>query len=62
MDTDLLIASRLNERLSVERRLVAVNTGVQSHRLAAYPGMIYRCTKHVNMQKKTCVNRALQPF
>jgi len=42
MDTDLLIANRLNERLSVERSLHDINTGVQNQRLVAYPVMIYR--------------------
>ena len=42
MDTDLLIANRLNERLSVERSLHAINTGVQNQSLVAYPVMIYR--------------------
>ena len=45
MDTDLLIANRLNERLSVERSLRDINTGVQNQRLVAYPVMIYRCTQ-----------------
>ena len=42
MDTDLLIANRLNERLSVVRSLLDINTGVQNQRLVAYPVMIYR--------------------
>ena len=41
MDTDLLIANRLNERPSVERSLHDINTGVQNQRLVAYPVMIY---------------------
>ena len=42
MDTDSLIANRLNERLSVERSLHDINTGVQNQRLVAYPVMKYR--------------------
>ena len=40
MDTDL--PNRLNERLSVERSLHGINTGVQNQMLVAYPVMIYR--------------------
>ena len=42
MDTDLLIANRINERLSVERSLHDINTGIQNQRLVAYPVMLYR--------------------
>ena len=50
MDTDLLIANRLNERLSVERSLHDINTGVQNQRLVAYPVMIYRWIDPVDLE------------
>jgi len=47
MYTDLLIENRLNERLSVERSLHDINTGVQNQRLVAYPVMIYQCVRSI---------------
>ena len=49
MDTDLLIANRLNERLSAERSLHDINTGVQNQKLVAYPVMIYRWSEQVSV-------------